>query len=214
MATAVSDVSDPLPPAASSHRSLVVIAASAGGVAAVSQVLAALPATFPVPIVVVQHRSMEAPSRFVAWLERRTALRVLEARTCAVLARGNVYVAPPDMHLMIEANGTLGLTNGRRIRHTRSSANPLFSSAAEVFGPGVIAVVLTGIGTDGSDGVRDVKRHGGFVIAEHPETARFPSMPLSAIKTGDVDLVLPLGEIGPALLRLATPPSTGKGRDP
>jgi two-component system chemotaxis response regulator CheB len=88
----------------------------------------------------------------------------------------------------------------------RSAATPPFSSAAEVFGPGVIAVVLTGSGHDATDGVQDVQAHGGLVVAEHPETARFPSMPLSANTTGDVARILPLDAIAPALRRLVGNP--------
>jgi two-component system chemotaxis response regulator CheB len=117
---------------------------------------------------------------------------------------GTVYLAQPHLHLTVDGAHRFALVDHRRIRHLRSSANPLFSSAAEVFGPRLLAVVLTGLARDGTDGVQVVKKHGGTVIAQSEETCEEFSMPRSAIGTGCVDLVLPLEEIGPMLVRLVT----------
>jgi two-component system chemotaxis response regulator CheB len=94
--------------------------------------------------------------------------------------------------------------DGQRIKFLRSSANPLFESAAQVLGDRVIAVVLTGGGSDGTDGVQAVKSMGGIIIAQDPEQAQHPDMPLSAIRTGVVDYVLSVHDIAPTLVRLAS----------
>jgi two-component system chemotaxis response regulator CheB len=111
-------------------------------------------------------------------------------------------VAPADKHLVIRADRTFGVTNGRKIHHVRSSADPLFQSAAQVSGGGVLAVVLTGGDSDASDGVLAVKAAGGTVIAQDRATSDHFGMPGSAIRTGAVDYILPLEEIGPTILEL------------
>jgi two-component system chemotaxis response regulator CheB len=183
---------------------IVVIAASAGGFRALQRLLASLPANFPVPIAIVQHRSAKAPNVLAPLLQRRTALRVTQIeRAGGHLERGNVYIAPPDQHLLVNLDRTFALTDGQKIRSVRSSANPLFTSAAGACGDRVVAVVLTGGDSDGTDGVQSVKAVGGVVIAQDPATAEHRWMPLAAVNTGSVDYVLPLDEIGPLLVRLA-----------
>jgi two-component system chemotaxis response regulator CheB len=182
---------------------IVVLVASAGGIAAIGQVLRALPHDFPLPVVVVQHRSPLVRSTLDTTLARHTPLKVKFAEPGEEPRPGIVYIAPADHHLVIAGDRTLRFTDGTRVRHVLSSANPLFASAARVFGPGVIAVVLTGYDSDGTDGVQAVKRYGGTVIAQDRATSEAFEMPHAAIGTGDVDLVLPLHDIAPALVRLA-----------
>jgi two-component system chemotaxis response regulator CheB len=181
---------------------VVVIAASRGGVAALSTILASLPGSFPAPVLIVQHRSTAPPVRLAAVLGRATELTVKTAEPAESMRPGVVYVAPPDRHLLIERDLTVTLQDGRRIRHLRSSANPLFESAAATMGTRVVAVVLTGGDSDATDGVQAVKTHGGLVIAQDQTTSEDFSMPRSAIATGAVDYVLPIGEIGPKLCEL------------
>jgi len=192
-----------------SHRravnyDLVVIAASKGGIQAVSRILGALPASFPVPIAVLIHRGVGLPNYQAKVVQTSTVLPVRFAEESLRLRHGNVYLAPPHLHLTVDHHHRFALVDGRRIRYLRSSANPLFSSAAAVFGRRLLAVVLTGLARDGTDGVQEVKKHGGTVIAQNEETCEEFSMPRSAIATGCVDLVLPLEEIGPTLVRLVT----------
>lgn len=139
---------------------LVVIAASAGGVKALEQLLAALPADFPVPIAIVQHRTTREPNLLARVLSRHTPLVVKTAEQSEEMQPGTVYLAPPDLHLTIGGDRRLVLTDGHRIRQVLSSANPLFSSAAAAFGSRVIAVVLTGSDRDATDGVQTVKIRG------------------------------------------------------
>lgn len=178
---------------------LVTIAASAGGIEALRQLLARLPRDLSAAVIVLQHRPAQSES-ILPWLLSRSAqLPVLNADENAEVVPGNVYVARPHRHLTISAANRFSYIDGTRIRSLRSSANPLFASAAEVYGPRLIAVVLTGSGYDATDGVQAVKAHGGRVIAQDPSTARYTSMPLSAVETGAVDYVLPLDGIAAAI---------------
>jgi two-component system, chemotaxis family, protein-glutamate methylesterase/glutaminase len=179
---------------------VITMAASAGGVEALTTVLRGLPRDLPAAVVVVQHRVPKPhPNNFRGILERAAALPVVMAEQDQIIQPGRVYIARSDLHLTISPTMRFSYTNGRRIRFLLSSANPLFESAAAAFKNHLVAVVLTGSGTDATDGVQSVKAHGGLVIAQDPATAKHGSMPSSAVQTGSVDLVLPLAAIGPAL---------------
>lgn len=182
---------------------IVAIAASAGGLKALSEVLSALPAEFPTAILVVQHVGGAFPSQLASILSRRTALRVKEATEGSKLLPGTVYCAPSDHHLLVNRNRSLSLSRGERVHFTRPAADPLFETVAASFQERALAVVLTGGGEDGAAGVRAIKRHGGSVIAQERSTSFRFLMPRAAIETGCVDFVLPLPVIGPALVTLA-----------
>jgi len=181
---------------------VVVIASSAGGLAALQQLLAALPAEFPAAIVVVQHLSPTHPSVMARLLQRHAALRVQEAGQDDPLRAGTVYVAPPNRHLLIRPDATLALSESPPVNFLRPAADVLFTSAAGSYKDRAFAVVLTGTGSDGAAGVRAVKDAGGSAIAQDQATAEFFGMPGAAIATGAVDRVLPLGAIAGALEEL------------
>jgi two-component system, chemotaxis family, protein-glutamate methylesterase/glutaminase len=181
---------------------VVLIAASAGGVQALSTILHGLPKSFSAPIVIALHRPPGYESLLPSILKRQTALPVVEANAGEALKPGTVYIAKADQHLTVDHAGRFAYMNGHRIRHVLSSANPLFISAADVFGGGAIGVVLTGTDSDGTDGVQAISGEGGVVIAQNRATSEFFDMPRSAIHTGVVDYVLPLDEIAPALVRV------------
>ena len=183
---------------------IVLMAASAGGIEAVTTILNALPSEFPAAIVVVQHRSPANTSLLRTILARRTTLPVRDAEAGAPLERGQVYIARSDQHLTLNDEGRFAYVDGRRIRYVLSSANPLFISVAEKFGPSTIGVVLSGSGSDATDGVQSIKARGGIVIAQDERTSKHFGMPGAAIATGAVDYVLPVDEIAPALVRLAS----------
>jgi two-component system, chemotaxis family, protein-glutamate methylesterase/glutaminase len=182
---------------------IVVIAASAGGIEAISTVLGALPSTYPIPIAVVQHRAKGPTGMLGAILGRATSLRVKDADSGEALRAGSVYLAPGDTHLAITGERIVLLTAGPKVCFARPSADVLFGSAAEVYGCGVIAIVLTGGNNDATDGALLVRQAGGIVIAQDRMSSQQFSMPGSAIAAGAVDLVLPLSEIGPWLISLA-----------
>jgi two-component system chemotaxis response regulator CheB len=188
---------------------VVAIAASAGGLRALSEVLSRLPADFPAAIAVVQHLDRRHPSMMADILSRRTALAVKQAAEGDVLRPGKVVIAPPDRHLLVNRDGTFSLTQTELVHFLRPSADLLFESVAASFRERSIAVVLTGTGSDGAMGVTAIKKMGGTVIAQDQATSEFFGMPSAAIQTGHVDRVLPLDAIAPALVALATAGATG-----
>lgn len=193
----------PQPRGARNRRyEIVLIAASAGGIPALRDFLSKLPQTFPAPIAVVLHRTQSEPVRLANVLGRKSALPVKTAEEGEKLRSGIVFLAPPRQHLVVRADRTFHLMDGHRIKYVHSSANPLFESAAYSLSGRVVAVVLTGSGTDGTNGVQTVKGMGGVVLVQDPATTAYATMPLSAIGTGAVDHVLPLDKIPVELMRL------------
>ncbi len=181
---------------------IVALAASAGGVQALSCLLSGLPEDFPATIVVVQHLSPDYPSLMAEILARHASLRVKQAEEGDPIQRAMVYVAPPDQHLLVNGDGTLSLSHSELVHFVRPSADLLFESVAASYRERAIAVVLTGTGSDGDMGVQAVKGMGGVVIAQDLETAEFAGMPRTAIETGCVDFILPLEEIAAKLVAL------------
>lgn len=181
---------------------VVAMAASAGGLRALSQILAALPANFPAAIVVVQHLDPRHRSLMADILSRRTALQVQEATEGTRLKFGTAYIAPPNKHLLVNADKTLSLSQSELVHFVRPSADLLFESVAASYKECAIAVVLSGTGSDGSMGVKAIKKMGGTVIAQDEPSAEFYGMPGAALQTGCVDFVLRLDEIAAALLTL------------
>ncbi len=184
---------------------VIAVAASAGGLTALGTLLSMLPDDFAAPVLIIQHLDPHRPSLMASLLGRRTRLRVKEAEQGDRLAAGTVYVAPPGRHLVIEVGGdTLALTAAAPEHFVRPSADILFRSLAAALGPRAVAVVLTGTGEDGAAGVKAVKEGGGMVIVQDEASSEFFGMPGAAIRTGDVDRILPLGKIAEALVELTT----------
>jgi two-component system chemotaxis response regulator CheB len=181
---------------------IVAMAASAGGLSALSRVLAGLPGDFPAAIVVVQHLDPRHRSLMAAILSRRTPLQVKQAEEGEHTLAATVYIAPPNRHLLVNPDGTLSLSQSELVHFVRPSADLLFESVAASYRERAIAVVLTGTGSDGAMGVQAIKKMGGTVIAQDEATAEFFGMPSAAIHSGCVDFVLPLDEISAALITL------------
>lgn len=178
------------------------MASSAGGVQGLGTLLGSLTAALPVPVLVAHHLNRSRETRIVAVLSRSSPLPVKLAEHGERPQAGTVYIAPPDRHLCVRQDGTVELTHEDRVNFARPAADPLFESAAQAYGSGVIACVLTGADSDGARGVEAVKAHGGTIVVQDPQTAEFRGMPKAAIRTGKVDLVLPLAAIGQAITRL------------
>jgi len=189
-------------PFAGAAFDVVALASSAGGIAALSEILGSLPGDFPAAIVVVQHLDPRHRSLMADILRRRTALNVAQAAEGDYIRAGTVYIAPPDRHLLVNANGTLSLSHSELVHFVRPSADLLFESVAASYRNRAIAVVLTGTGSDGSMGIGAIKKMGGTVVAQDQASAEFSGMPGAAIRTGNADFVLPLDEIAPALVTL------------
>ena len=181
---------------------IVAIAASAGGLTALTSVLGGLAADFGAIVTVVQHLDPRHRSLMPQIIGRRSALPVHQAVDGETVEPGHVYLAPPDRHLLLNRDGTVSLTQTELVNFVRPSADLLFESVAASYGELAIAVVLTGTGRDGSMGVTAIKKRGGTVIVQDEATSEFFGMPSAAIKTGTVDFVLALDEISGALQTL------------
>ncbi|EKT4088432.1 chemotaxis protein CheB [Stenotrophomonas maltophilia] len=171
---------------------VLVIGASAGGVAALQAVLGALPATLQVPVLAVLHLPRDRTSRIAEVLAPYCALPVREAEDKQPLRPGTVTFAPPDYHLLVEDEGAVALSVDAPVLFSRPAIDPLFDSAAAVFGRRVLALLLTGASSDGSEGVAAVRRAGGRAWLQCPEEAEASMMPASALQYAGADAVLPL----------------------
>lgn len=181
---------------------VVAIAASAGGPAALLDVLSALPGTFPVPILIVQHIARGFVEGLAHWLNAGTPLDVRLAQHDAVAQPGNVYVAPDDRHLGITSDMRLVISSAPPVGSFRPAATHLFQSVAAALGAHAAGVILTGMGNDGVAGLKTFHAAGGYVIAQDESTSVIYGMPMEAARAGVTDAVLPLGEIAPFLEEL------------
>jgi two-component system chemotaxis response regulator CheB len=182
---------------------LVVVGSSTGGPAALMRIFGAFSTPPPCTFVIAQHMPEGFTAGFAERIGRLTQLSAREARGGDELAPGSVLVAPGGRHLEFEAQGSRVVARVAPLQTGEKyapSVDRLFQSAAKHFGRGLVAVVLTGMGDDGSQGVRAVKQAGGLVIAESEETAVIFGMPQQAIRSGAVDRVLPLHEIAASIL--------------
>jgi two-component system chemotaxis response regulator CheB len=190
------------------RRDIIVIGCSAGGIEALSRLLAALPSGLPASIAVVQHRSAVYSADLGAILARYAALPLIEPADGQPLQQGTVYLAPRDQHMAFEQN-VVKLTRGPSEHHTRPAADVLFRSAAAAYRERVVGVVLTGVGQDGTAGLRAIKAAGGVSVVQHPSDALLPSMPSNALRQNTVDLILCLKEMPAAFLALSKGESLG-----
>jgi two-component system chemotaxis response regulator CheB len=187
----------------SSIKKVLVIAASAGGIDALTQVLSGLSDDFPAPILVVQHLRADRQTRLPEHLARHCPLKVRMAQNGMSLEAGVVYVAVPGQHLRIE-NGHMVLSSEEPSNYVRPSADVLFASAAESCGGNAIGIVLSGTGRDGAQGCQEIKTKGGITIAQNESTARYFAMPRTAINTGAIDYVLPVDEFAGKIMEIVT----------
>lgn len=193
------------------HREVVVVGASAGGIEALQQVLQSLPKHFDAAVLIVLHTSSRADSLLPQILQRSSLSKVVHPHDGEILRKGNVYIAVPDYHMIVEGN-MIRVIQGPRENLHRPAIDPLFRSAASSWGRKTIGVVLTGSLDDGTSGLMLVRGAGGAAIVQDPKTAMFSSMPASALEQVPDALVLPVSKIGAALERLVTEPLEG-GRD-
>jgi two-component system chemotaxis response regulator CheB len=181
----------------------VVIAASTGGPAALQAVLGGLPAGFPAAVLLVQHIPRGFTRSLAERLDARSAVPVREARDGDVVGAGTVLLAPAGIHSRVVRRGEqveLVLDEEPRDALHRPSANVLMASAAEVYGPLAVGVVLTGMGSDGTEGLRAIQERGGLTLAESEETSVIYGMPKAAIEAGVVRRVVPLERVAGEIL--------------
>jgi len=182
----------------------VVIGVSTGGVQALKKLLGPLPAEFTLPILIVQHIGPDAGSGLARLLDEYCVLRVKEADEQDEILPGTVYLAPANYHLLVERDGCLALSADPCVSFARPSVDVLFESAAEVFGPQLIGIVLTGANSDGSRGLKSIKQHGGIAIVQDPAGAEARQMPQAALAATRVDHVVDLDGMAALLQQLAS----------
>jgi two-component system chemotaxis response regulator CheB len=197
-----SDVPAAPTPAPRAPVRLVAVAASTGGPVALQTILGALPASFPVPVLVVQHMSRGFVAVLARWLGSATGLRVKVAEAGERLLPGVVYLAPDDQHLGVAPGGAVELSGAPPEEGFRPSASHLFRSASAAYGDSLLAVILTGMGSDGVRGLREAHAAGALVLAQDQASSVIYGMPGEAVRAGVVGGVLPLHAIGPRLAQL------------
>ena len=180
---------------------IVVIGASLGGLEALKTICSGISEGFPLPVVIVQHRSAYKDDKLLCQiLQEHSRLPVGEVEDKEAILGGKIYIAPSDYHLLVEKGG-FALSTDMPVEYARPSINVLFESAADAYGDKTIGVVLTGANEDGANGVKRIKDRGGMVIVQDPATAESPLMPQAAIDVCKADYIVPLREIAPLLMK-------------
>jgi two-component system, chemotaxis family, protein-glutamate methylesterase/glutaminase len=192
------------PPGKPSALQLVAIAASTGGPGALATILGSLPAGFGAPILLVQHVTKGFSEGFAQWLDRQTALKVRLGRHGYEPQPGDVVVAPDEYHMIVNHLGLIALTKAPPLFGIRPAADYLFHSVAELYGAAAAGVILTGMGSDGAEGLRALREAGARTIAQDQYSSVVFGMPAVAIEVGAVEQVLPADRIGRALADLLT----------
>lgn len=180
----------------------VVVGTSAGAVDALLKILPSLPESFLPPLVIVVHLPADRKSVMVDLFQARCRIAVREVEDKEPLQPGTVYFAPPDYHVLVEPDGRLSLSADEPVHYSRPSIDVLFESAAEVFCPDLVGVVLTGANMDGAAGLRAIQRGGGRVVVQRPDTAYASAMPQAALDVCPGALSLTLDQIAEHLCQL------------
>lgn len=179
---------------------LVVIGTSAGGLAALEHIFEALPPEFMVPVLVIQHRSVDSYS-LCDVLQQRTKQTVREVLDKEALATGHIFIAPPDYHVLVDY-GELSLSSDEPVRFARPSIDVTFLSAADAYADRLVGIVLTGANEDGSAGLKRIHDRGGLALVQDPKTAEVSRMPAAAAAAVPQAEVLDLDGITRTLLKL------------
>jgi len=180
---------------------IIVVGTSWGGLAALRELVAALPQRFALPLVVVQHRHKRSDHLLTSLLQDRTRLCVCEIEDKAPIVPGNVYVAPADYHVLID-EGHFSLSTDEPVRFSRPSIDVTFMSAADNYADRSVGVVLTGANADGSRGLKRIADRGGLALVQIPESAESPTMPAAALRVVRKARALPIARIADTLASL------------
>ena len=180
---------------------LVVIGCSWGGFDGLRRLFSVLPADFPIPVVVAQHRLAQGEDGLDASMQSASSLPIMDVTDKEPLLGGAIYLAPADYHTIVDGK-SLALSTEDALNFARPSIDILFETAANSYGDSLIAVILTGANDDGAAGLRRVKELGGYTIIQNPGTAVRREMPDAALAQSRPDLVVALEEIGPHLVQL------------
>lgn len=188
------DKAKPVPIPALSGDWLVIIGSSTGGPKALPEVLSRLPANLPAAVLIVQHMPEGFTRSFAERLNWVSPLEVKEAEEGEEMKQGKVYLAQGNKHLILDGK-RLRLDDGPKVNYVRPAIDVLMKSAAPIYGPRTIGVILTGMGSDGAEGMKCIKRNGGKTIAQSEETCVVYGMPKAVVESGAADRVVPLEEI-------------------
>jgi two-component system chemotaxis response regulator CheB len=183
-------------------KQCVVIGGSAGGLPGMMYILGRLRPDFPAPIVIVLHRSNDRDSTLTTLLSHKTTLTVKEAEDKETIEPGTIYIAPADYHLLIEKDYSFSLDHSEKVQFSRPSIDVTIQTAAEAYGSGLIAILLSGANADGTAGLKDVRRHGGISIVQDPAEALVSFMPQSAIDEGVAAYMVTMANMVALLHRL------------
>lgn len=184
----------------------LVVGASAGGVEALLNIFASLPAAYRLPILVVLHMPDDRQSQLAKVFQQRLALRVKEVDDKESLQGGTLYFAAPGYHLLVEQDRSLSLSREAPLHYSRPSIDILFDSAAEAYGSALAGILLTGASHDGAAGLATIQRLGGLTLVQDPDEAQVPTMPQAALARLCPDFILPLQDIRALLVELDMPP--------
>lgn len=178
-----------------SPERLVIIGGSSGSLEVLLTILPLLEKRLAVPVIIVLHRNSQSDNGLVELFSSRTSLVVKEVDEKEKLLPGVIYIAPPDYHLLVEQDKTLSLDASAKVNFSRPSIDVTFSSAADVFGKNMVAILLSGANSDGADAMIYVKQCGGMLVVQDPEEALVSYMPRQALQQNDVDRTLKAVEI-------------------
>lgn len=184
-----------------SQSRLVAVASSTGGPMALKVVLSALPANFPAGIVIAQHISQGFTTGLVDWLDVASSIKVKEPVNGEIIRPGIAYIAPDGFHITVERGGKIALDDSAPVQGHRPSCNKLMKSVARVYGDQAVGVILSGMGSDGAEGLNEIRKAGGHTIAQDEETSVVFGMPRIAFEIGAVNRTTPLDRIGWEILR-------------
>ncbi|MEO8217391.1 MAG: chemotaxis protein CheB [Acidobacteriota bacterium] len=174
--------------------SLIVVGCSLGGLQALQVILKGLPAGFQIPIAVAQHRHPKSSEVLAQHLQRSSTLEISDAEDLQPIESGHIYLAPANYHLVVD-RGSLRLSVDDAVQYSRPSIDVLFDSAADSYRQRAVGVVLTGANTDGANGARRIREHGGLILVQDPKEAEAPVMPEAAIAATTPSAVLTLVQI-------------------
>jgi len=188
----------------SAFKKLVIIGASTGGPRSLMQIIPAIPADIPAAVLIVQHLPPTFTKSLAERLNQVSQINVEEAREGSIASKARILVAPGDFHMLIGDGGKIKLNQGPHILGVRPAADITMKSAAAKYGSSVIGVVLTGMGIDGTEGASYIKAAGGEVLVQDEATSAVYGMPMSVVKAGYADKVLPLPKIADAIIEACT----------
>lgn len=184
------------------HDSLIIIAASTGGPKIITSIFKKIPSDFPAPIIVVQHMPKTFTKAFAKRLNEHSSISVVEGKQGLSIKKGTAIIAPGSYHLEINTNRRIELNKKPTFHGVRPSADITMKSAAENFDGNLIGVVLSGMGKDGSIGIRNINKREGYIIAQDEDSSVVYGMPKSAVESGCVDSILPFNKIPEKLMDL------------